>query len=121
MTKRRNDEDTTAPVIELRKVPNPMLTEELIEAIDSGEVHVPKFVGAAVNLNVLIGGFARVGGRTKARTEAAAMYRASWEDGQIGGARAIDYAVPRVDTSVVSAGAVLEGGAGARVHYSRAV
>ncbi|CAN0571919.1 unnamed protein product, partial [Laminaria digitata] len=75
------------PVIEIRRVPNPHMTDELIEAIDSGEVKLDKHVGAAVNLTSLIGGLARIKGYTKAQAEAAAQYRRSWEGGLIGGAR----------------------------------
>lgn len=110
-----------APVIEIRHVPNPSWTDELIEAIDKGEVHVPKHIGAAVNLSGLIGALARIKGRTKAQSEAAAHFRRSWEGGLIGGARAIDYAVPRVDTSIQGGDTALEFGAAARFDYSRAV
>lgn len=123
MSKRKTQRAATpnAPVIEIRHVPNPSWTDELIDAIDSGELDIPKTIGAAVNLTGLIGGLARVRGRSKAQTEAAAMYRRSWEGGQIGAARAIDYAMPRVDSSMKSVTVLLEHGAAERWDYSRAV
>lgn len=109
------------PVIEIRQVPNPCLTDELIDAIDKGEVSVPKHIGAAINLSSLIGALARIKGRTKAQTEAAVHYRHSWESGMIGGARAIDYASPRVDTSRKAVSVLLDYGMADRFDYSRAV
>lgn len=107
--------------LETVDLPNPMLTDGLAEAIESGEVKLPATVPVAVNMRSLIGGFARVAGRSEAQTAAAARYRWLWERSRIGGARATDYGQVRVDTSGASQDLVLEIGETARRRYQEAV
>lgn len=110
------------PVFEARKVPNPNLEEELAAAGDdaAARARVPRVVGAVTNRTTQIGGLARVRGRTKAQCEAAEHYRLLWERSLIGGAKAIDYAEPRVQTSIGSSTAVTDMGEDARLAYERA-
>lgn len=81
--------------------------------------HVGKVV-AQVNLVELIGGLARIDGRSVLQEEAAARYRRAWDGAQIGGARALDYTQARVDTSGAGATNMLEFGEWARADYSAA-
>lgn len=113
---------SNAPVLEVRRVPNPSFGQELLDAIDRGEItNIPRHIDAPHNLTLLVGALARMKGVGRAQLEAAAHYRSSWEGGLIGGARAIDYGVPRVDTSLKSVSVLLEHGAAERFDYSRAV
>ena len=82
--------------------------------------HVGK-VGVAVNMLKLVGGLARIKCTTKPQEAAAAKYRLLHERAQIGGARAIDYAAVKVDTSGPSDGATAEIGEDARRQYKDAV
>lgn len=75
-------------------------------------------VEAQVNLVELIGGLARIPDREPVQEEAAARYRKLWDRAQIGGARAIDYAQARVDTSGPSEAAVWEIGEDARREFA---
>lgn len=77
-------------------------------------------VVAQVNLIELIGGLARIDGRTDLHEEVAARFRRTWESAQLGGARAIDYTQARVDTSGAGAMNLLEFGEWARADYSDA-
>lgn len=56
-------------------------------------------VSAAMNMVEYIGGLARLKGASEMQIMAAAKYRMTYERAQIGGARAIDYAAVKVDTS----------------------
>lgn len=76
-------------------------------------------VAVAVNLVELIGGLARIESRTVVQEEAAARYRKLWDSAQLGGARAVDYAKARVDTSGSSEEAVFEIGEAARREMAR--
>jgi hypothetical protein len=82
--------------------------------------HVGK-VAARVNMLALIGGFARFRDRTEAQEAAAARFRGIWERAQIGGAKAMDYAAVKVDTSGPSEDAMFEIGEDARYQYRTAV
>lgn len=102
-----------------RLIPDPSMTDaEYFEqrrtksGPNVGKVH------AAVNLGELIGGLARIDRRTDVHEEAAIRYRNLFDRAQIGGARAIDYAAAKVDTSGPSELAVFEVGAAAREAYS---
>lgn len=77
-------------------------------------------VKATVNLVELIGGLARIKGRSALQEEAAARYRRLWDQAQIGSTRATDYTRVRVDTSGSGAD-VLEFGEWARAEYGEAV
>ncbi len=74
-------------------------------------------VMVAVNLGEMIGGLARLE-HSDLQAEAAMKYRNLFDRAQIGGARAIDYAAAKVDTSGPSDLAVFEVGAAARNDYS---
>ncbi|KKC39529.1 hypothetical protein WH87_04875 [Devosia epidermidihirudinis] len=52
-----------------------------------------------MNMAELIGGLARLKGASEMQIMAAAKYRNTYERAQIGGARAVDYAAVKVDTS----------------------
>jgi hypothetical protein len=77
-------------------------------------------VKATVNLVELIGGLARIKGRSALQEEAAARYRRLWDQAQIGSTRATDYTRVRVDISGSGAD-VLEFGEWARAEYGEAV
>jgi len=107
-----------------RLVDNPLLTpatylDELRRAAEQGDRRSfePGKIEAAVNLQTLIGGFARVRNRTEAQTRAAARYRSIYERAQLGGSRVVDYAAAKVDTSGPAESAVLEIGEQARREY----
>jgi hypothetical protein len=106
--------------IERRLVPDPMMTDaEYFEQrrTRSGP-HVGK-VSAEINMIELIGGLARIRDRSEVQEAAAAKFRLLHERAQLGGARSIDYAAVRVDTS--GAGDVVEFGEAARRDYADAV
>jgi hypothetical protein len=101
------------PTEELR--PDPLLTDA--EYFHQRRVKPGKDVGKApvlVNKLELIGGLARLGGVKEWQEAAAAKYRLLHERSQIGGAKAIDYAAVKVDTSGPSEDAVFIVGANAR-------
>jgi hypothetical protein len=108
------------PTEELR--PDPSLTDA--EYFHQRRVKPGKDVGKApvlVNKLELIGGLARLGGVKEWQEAAAAKYRLLHERSQIGGAKAIDYAAVKVDTSGPSEDAVFIVGANARAEYRDAV
>lgn len=103
-----------------RKVPDPSMSDAEfyhLRRVKGGE-DVGK-VSVAVNLVELIGGLARIADRTMVQEEAAARYRKLWDGAQLGGARAVDYAKARVDTSGSSEEAVFEIGEMARRDMAR--
>ncbi|UJW87903.1 DUF6456 domain-containing protein [Devosia sp. SL43] len=56
-------------------------------------------VSVSRNMVEYVGGLARLGGASEMHLMAAAKYRTAYERAQIGGARAVDYAAVKVDTS----------------------
>lgn len=56
-------------------------------------------VSAAFSMIEYIGGLARLKGASEMQIMAAAKYRMAYDRAQIGGARAVDYAAVKVDTS----------------------
>lgn len=56
-------------------------------------------VSVVMNMVEYIGGLARLSGANEMQITAAAKYRMAYERAQIGGARAVDYAAVKVDTS----------------------
>lgn len=88
-----------APKFEL--VPNPMITQGLLDAVASGEVVTQHQASIMVAKNqvVLVGGLARVKGKSEAQFLAAARYCHLYETAQIGPMRATDYTQVRVDAS----------------------
>jgi hypothetical protein len=80
----------------------------------------PGYVGADVNLDLLIGGLARIKRISEAQREGARDFRSAAEHAQLGAAKALDYERPLVDTSGPSADLVEEIGADARANYQRA-
>jgi len=89
------------PAIVYRLVDNPMITQGLLDAVTSGEVETKHEASqlAAINQALLVGGLARVKGKTEAQFLAATRYCHLSERAQIGGAKATDYSQVRVDTS----------------------
>jgi pyrimidine operon attenuation protein/uracil phosphoribosyltransferase len=78
-----------------------MITQGLLDAVASGEVETQHqaSIMAAKNQVVLVGGLARVKGKTEAQFLAAARYLHLYECAQIGPMKATDYSQVRVDTS----------------------
>lgn len=114
--------DDGVRLVQWRLVPDPTMSdaEYFAQRQANDGPHVGK-AHAQVNMIGLIGGLARIKGRTPAQEQAAAHYRLLHERAQIGGARAIDYAAVRVDTSGSPGGLVLEIGEEARGDYADAV
>ncbi|KKB12380.1 hypothetical protein VE25_07460 [Devosia geojensis] len=111
-------------IIARRLVDNPLRTpatylDELRRAAEHGDRRgfEPGKIEAAINMQTLIGGFARVRNRTEAQMHAAARYRSIYERAQLGGSRAVDYAAVKVDTSGPAESTVLEIGEQARREY----
>lgn len=82
-------------------VPNPMITQGLLDAVATGELTTQHqaSIMAAKNQVVLVGGLARVKNKTEAQFLAASKYCHLFECAQIGPMRATDYTAVRVDTS----------------------
>ncbi len=108
------------PVVEVRTVENPMLTEGLIEGAAQGELRIVRAYAAPVNVTLLIGGLSRVKGLSDEQREAASRYRSYYEGSLIGAAGAIDYSQPRVDVSGKATNPA-DGGMDARRRYADAV
>lgn len=108
--------------VQVRLVPDPAMTdaEYFHQRRTKTGPHVGK-VGVAMNMLELIGGLARIKGVTEPQEAAAAKYRLLHDRAQIGGARAIDYAAVKVDTSGQAYGATAEIGEDARRQYKDAV
>lgn len=89
------------PAIIYRLVDNPLITQGLLDAVASGEVETKHEASqiAAINQTLLVGGLARVKGKTEAQFLAASRYCHLYERSQIGAARATDYTQVRVDAS----------------------
>jgi hypothetical protein len=109
--------------IEKRMVENPLRTTATYFAeLDAKPVEKqPGRIEVNVKMATLIGGFARVHGRSEAETLAAARFRGLYERAQLGGARAMDYEAVKVDTSGPQEEAVFEIGDQARREYMGAV
>ncbi|MHA6690577.1 DUF6456 domain-containing protein [Devosia sp. A449] len=95
------DEGEGHKVLKPALVPNPMITQGLLDAVESGEVATQhdRSIGAMRNEVVLVGGLARVRGKSEAQFLAAARYCHLYETSQIGPLKATDYSQLRVDTS----------------------
>lgn len=95
------DEGEAHQVLKPALVPNPMITQGLLDAVESGEVTTrhDRSSGVMRNEVVLVGGLARVKGKTEAQFLAAARYCHLYETSQIGPLQATDYTQVRVDTS----------------------
>lgn len=106
-------------IIQTRMIPDPMISDSefIHQRSNKPGPHVGK-IAAQVNMVELIGGFARFRNRTEAQEKAAAHYRILFERAQIGGARALDYAAVKVDTSGPDWGATADIGAWARQGYA---
>lgn len=108
--------------VEVRLVPDPSMSdaEYFHQRRTKSGPHVGK-VGVAINMLELIGGLARIKGRSEHQEAAAARFRLLHERSQIGGARAMDYAKQRVDTSGPQQDISAEVGDDARRQYRDAV
>lgn len=78
-------------------------------------------VTAAFNMIEYVGGLARLRGASEMQIMAAAKYRMAYDRAQIGGARAVDYAAVKVDTSGPSLDPLAARAADAIDQYVRAV
>jgi hypothetical protein len=87
-------------IVQHRLVQDPSMTDAEYfhqRQIKSGP-HVGK-VTVAMSMVEYVGGLARLSGASEVQIMAAARYRMVFERAQIGGARAVDYAAVKVDTS----------------------
>lgn len=108
-------------IIETRLRPDPYLTDAEFYARRQRQLGpAAGYVPVRVNLSEAIGGLARIR-HSQSQEEAAAKFRGLWERAQIGGARAIDYAAVKVDTSGPSTTIVTDHGLAARRGYTAAV
>lgn len=111
------------------KVENPERADDLVaQQLTDGsagqllkEGRFAGLVDVDIRLSTRIGGLARVDGVTEFQMLAAARFRSFWDQAQIGGARAIDYTVPRVDTSGSSQASVMNMAEDALAEYSKIV
>lgn len=89
------------PVIQRRRVLDPLMSraELLHQLTQHPDARWTGYIRADVNLTELIGGLARVREKTEAQVQGAAKFRNVAERAIIGGAKAIDYEVVRVDSS----------------------
>jgi hypothetical protein len=94
------------------------LAHQLKQYAENPRGRQPGFIGAEISLALQIGGLARIKGLSEPQREGAKNFRTAAEHAMIGGARAIDYEKPLVDTSGPSAGLVEEIGADARADYT---
>lgn len=115
------------PIIGEAVVPEPLMGRELLlarmdEAAEAGTdphdvLQRDAYRGALVNLRDQLGSFAALE-LDEFQRRGVAKFRQTGEEGQLGGAKAIDYSVTRVDSSLVNT--VTEAGALARSEYSSA-
>lgn len=87
-------------IVEHRLVQDPSMSDAEYfhqRQVKSGP-HIGK-VYVAMNMIEYIGGLARLKGASEMQIMAAARYRNAYDRAQIGGARAVDYAAVKVDTS----------------------
>lgn len=87
-------------VVEHRLVPDPAMSpaeyfhqRQVKSGPNVGKVYVQ------MNMVELVGGLCRLKGASEMQIMAAAKYRNAFDRAQIGGARAVDYAAVKVDTS----------------------
>lgn len=111
------------PSVDRRYVPDPLMTRAtfLEETAKYPDARWVGWIKADVSMQVLIGGLARVRGKTEAQVQAAAEFRNLAERALIGGAKAIDYSKTRVDTSGPTENYEIEGTEDARRKYLAAV
>jgi len=124
------DKGPQASDLERGTVENPERAGDLVaHQLADGEaaeklVEENRFAGLVevdIRLSTRIGGLSRIKERSEFQILAAARFRSDWDQGQIGGAKAIDYSQVRVDTSGSPADAVTAMGEDARRGYSAAV
>jgi hypothetical protein len=87
-------------IVEHRLIPDPSMSdaEYFHQRQTKSGPNVGK-VTAAFSMIEYIGGLARLKGASEMQIMAAARYRMAYDRAQIGGARAVDYAAVKVDTS----------------------
>jgi hypothetical protein len=103
----------TDSAIERSQVQNPHSAEEQVlheKAMAADGVASSDLIEVDRNMAILIGGLFRVRSRTELQTLAAARYRDVYERAQLGGAKAIDYSVTRVDSSGSAQAAIADMG-----------
>jgi len=103
-------------------VDNPHRSDDLVaDQLQAGEGEAG-LIEVDVQLSTRIGGLARLSGHLdEFQMVAAGKFRSDWDQAQIGGARAIDYSMPRVDTSGSGQADVVNFAGDALTAYSRAV
>lgn len=109
-------------IIEHRMIQDPAISDA--EYWHQRQTKSGPYVGktsAAMNMIEYIGGLARLKGASEMQIMAAAKYRMAFERAQIGGARAVDYAAVKVDTSGPGADPLAGRTAEALEQYKRAV
>lgn len=109
-------------VIEHRMIQDPAISDA--EYWHQRQTKSGPYVGkttAAMNMIEYIGGLARLKGASEMQIMAAAKYRMAFERAQIGGARAVDYAAVKVDTSGPSGDPLAGRTVDALEQYKRAV
>lgn len=111
-------------VTEVIVVPEPQMARaEILHQLEQrreGDKSLhPGYAPAAVNMRLLIGALADVKGLTEEQKRGAQQFRLLAEQAQIGGARAIDYEITRVDTSVINVASEIGADARARFHAAR--
>lgn len=119
--KKRRQKIAAETGVEKRMVDNPLRTTATYLAEIDAAAKEPGRIEVNVKMATLIGGFAKVRGRTEAETLAAAKFRGLYERAQLGGARAVDYEAVKVDTSGPTEEAIFEIGDKARREYMGAV
>lgn len=109
------------PIISTRMRPDPYLTDaEFYVRRRTKSGPYAGMTAVQVNLSETIGGLARLD-HNDAQEAAAQRFKAIWEAALIGGAKAVDYAAVKVDTSGPRGDAVVEAGIHARMRYQDAV
>jgi len=103
-------------VIEKRRVPDPMMSRaEMLHQLEQfPDARWIGYIRANTNMSELIGGMSRIRKRTAVQTQAAAEFRTLAERAMLGAGGAIDYSVPRVDTSHGPGNPVADNGEDAR-------
>ncbi len=109
-------------IIEHRMIQDPAISDA--EYWHQRQTKSGPYVGktaATFNMIEYVGGLARLKGASEMQIMAAAKYRMAFERAQIGGARAVDYAAVKVDTSGPGSDPLAGRTAEALEQYKRAV
>lgn len=110
-------------LIEQRRIDNPLSTYAQFRADVAAGKHDAGYQRAEVNMTSLVGGAHRFFGHPKAdgremRLKACQEFRSTYEQSQVGAARAVDPSVEPVDGGWADPNAAFERGVDARVKWS---